>query len=41
MFKECASDECVLAVIGNKIDLCENDESRVVKYKDGANLADV
>ena len=40
-FKECASEECVLAIIGNKIDLCENDESRVVKYKDGSCLADV
>ena len=41
IFKECASEECVLAIIGNKIDLCENDESRVVKYKDGSCLADV
>jgi GTPase SAR1 family protein len=39
--RECASDECVLTIIGNKIDLCENEDCRVVKYKDGAKLADV
>ena len=39
--KEAAEDECLLTIIGNKVDLCENDESRVVKYKDGAYLADV
>ena len=39
--KECANEDCVLTIIGNKIDLCENDDTRVVKYKDGAHLADV
>ena len=28
-------------MIGNKIDLCENDENRVVKFKDGEMLANV
>ena len=31
----------MLTIIGNKIDLCENDDTRVVRYKDGAHLADV
>lgn len=39
--KECVSEDCVLTIIGNKIDLCENDDDRPVKYKDGAQLADV
>jgi len=39
--KECVTEDCVLTIIGNKIDLCENDDSRPVKYKDGAQLADV
>jgi small GTP-binding protein len=39
--RESADEDCVLTIIGNKIDLCENDEDRVVKYKDGAALADV
>lgn len=39
--KECATEDCVLSIIGNKIDLCDNDDSRPVKYKDGAHLADV
>lgn len=39
--KESASDDCLLSIIGNKIDLCDTEEDRVVKYKDGANLADV
>jgi len=35
--KRCASDECVLMLVGNKLDLCENgsDQCRVVKMKDG------
>ena len=35
--RECASEDCVLMLVGNKIDLCESggDESRVVKRKDG------
>lgn len=37
--KESASDECVLTVIGNKTDLCPDDDKRVVRQKDGANLA--
>ena len=39
--KETASSECLITIIGNKIDLCKNDSSRVVKYKDGADLAEV
>ena len=30
-----------MALVGNKIDLCDDDERRPVKYKDGAKLADV
>ncbi|CAF1005606.1 unnamed protein product, partial [Brachionus calyciflorus] len=37
--KESASEDCVLVVIGNKTDLCPNDEKRVVRNKDGAGLA--
>lgn len=39
--KETASAECLLTIIGNKIDLTKNDDNRVVKFKDGANLAKV
>ena len=28
-------------MIGNKIDLCEDDENRAVKFKDGEKLANV
>jgi len=31
----------VIVLVGNKIDLCNDDEQRPVKYKDGAKLADV
>ena len=31
----------MLVLIGNKIDLSEDDQRRVVKTKDGAKLADV
>ena len=30
-----------MTIVGNKTDLCEDDEDRVVKTKDGAKLADV
>jgi hypothetical protein len=40
-FKESAEDDCVVAIVGNKTDLCDDDEKRPVKYKDGAKLADV
>ncbi len=30
-----------MILIGNKTDLCNDDEQRPVKYKDGAKLADV
>lgn len=39
--QELAEDDCVIILIGNKIDLCDDDEQRPVKYKDGAKLADV
>jgi hypothetical protein len=39
--KESAEDDCVVALVGNKTDLCDDDEKRPVKYKDGAKLADV
>ncbi len=39
--QELAEDNCVIVIIGNKIDLCNDDEQRPVKYKDGAKLADV
>ncbi|CAF3426197.1 unnamed protein product [Rotaria socialis] len=38
--RESAEDDCVLALVGNKTDLCDDDEKRPVKYKDGAKLAD-
>lgn len=34
-------DDCVLCLIGNKVDLCPTEDSRVLKYKDGVKLADV
>lgn len=40
-FKESAEEDCVVAIVGNKTDLCDDDEKRPVKYKDGAKLADV
>jgi hypothetical protein len=30
-----------MALVGNKTDLCNDNEQRPVKYKDGAKLADV
>ena len=41
LFQESAEDDCVVAIVGNKTDLCDDDERRPVKYKDGAKLADV
>lgn len=38
--REAADDDCVVAIVGNKTDLCDDDEKRPVKYKDGAKLAD-
>jgi len=38
--RESADDDCVVAIVGNKTDLCGDDEKRPVKYKDGAKLAD-
>ena len=37
--RECASDDCLLTIIGNKVDLCSSDVQRVVKFKDGESLA--
>ncbi len=39
--KESADEDCLLAIIGNKIDLCDSEDSRVIKYKNGSILADV
>ena len=39
--RESASDDCILSIIGNKIDLCRNKNNYVVKYKDGSKLAEV
>ena len=41
MQQESAEDDCVVALVGNKTDLCDDDDKRPVKYKDGAKLADV
>jgi GTPase SAR1 family protein len=38
--KEDDSD-CLIAIIGNKIDLCPNEKHRVIKYLDGEILAKV
>uniref|UniRef100_A0A914X1U8 EF-hand domain-containing protein n=1 Tax=Plectus sambesii TaxID=2011161 RepID=A0A914X1U8_9BILA len=38
--KDGVDDNCVLCIVGNKVDLYENDESRVVKYKHGERLAE-
>ncbi|CAF1509459.1 unnamed protein product [Adineta ricciae] len=38
--QESTTEDCVIALVGNKIDLCNDDERRPVKYKDGAKLAD-
>ncbi|CAF1133868.1 unnamed protein product [Adineta ricciae] len=38
--RESAEDDCVVALVGNKTDLCDDDGKRPVKYKDGAKLAD-
>ncbi len=40
-FQTLAAEDCVIILVGNKIDLCTDDEQRPVKYKDGAKLADV
>lgn len=37
--RECSTDDCLLTIIGNKMDLCENESQRVVKFKDGESLA--
>lgn len=39
--QESAEDDCVIALVGNKTDLCGDDDKRPVKHKDGAKLADV
>ncbi|KAI6181120.1 hypothetical protein M3Y98_00794800 [Aphelenchoides besseyi] len=33
-------DSCVMCLVANKIDLCPNDQARVVSYKNGKDLAD-
>ncbi|CAF0791335.1 unnamed protein product [Adineta steineri] len=38
--QELAEEDCVIALVGNKTDLCNDDDQRPVKYKDGAKLAD-
>lgn len=38
--KEETTDCPVMLLIGNKTDLCENDEERVIRYKDGQRLAE-
>ncbi|CAF0852251.1 unnamed protein product [Adineta steineri] len=38
--RESAEDDCIVALVGNKTDLCGDDDKRPVKYKDGAKLAD-
>lgn len=41
-FQEGVEKDCVLCLVGNKLDLCDNnDDFRVVKHKDGSRLADV
>lgn len=37
--RENASEDCLIAIVGNKIDLCESEEHRVVRFKDGEQLA--
>ncbi|CAF1660948.1 unnamed protein product [Rotaria magnacalcarata] len=37
--QESTDEDCTLVLVGNKIDLCADDEYRPVKYKDGARLA--
>ena len=39
--KEGVEEHCVLCIVANKIDLCENEDSRAVTFKDGATLAEV
>lgn len=39
--KESADEDCLLTIIGNKIDLCESEDARVIKYKNGSVIADV
>ncbi|CAF3344475.1 unnamed protein product [Rotaria sp. Silwood1] len=38
--QELTDEDCVIVLVGNKTDLCTDDERRPVKYKDGAKLAD-
>ena len=40
-FQEGASDDAMLMLIGNKMDLAEDDTSKVVSMKNGSQLADV
>ncbi|CAF3256647.1 unnamed protein product [Rotaria socialis] len=37
--QESTDEDCTLVLVGNKIDLCADDEHRPVKYKDGSRLA--
>ncbi|CAF4169459.1 unnamed protein product [Rotaria sp. Silwood2] len=38
--QELTDEDCIIVLVGNKTDLCNDDERRPVKYKDGAKLAD-
>ena len=37
--RENASEDCLVTIVGNKIDLCEREDHRVVRFKDGEQLA--
>lgn len=39
--KDGVEEHCVLSIVANKIDLCENEDTRAVTFKDGAQLAEV
>jgi hypothetical protein len=36
-----SEEDCLITIVGNKTDLCQEDENRVVKFKDGEYLAKV
>lgn len=39
--KETAPDDILLVIVGNKIDLCENEKCRAVKRRDAEIMAEV
>lgn len=39
--KDGADESAVIVLVGNKLDLAESDETKIIKYKEGSRVADV